>query len=78
MKVTVYSNPGCYRCRATTRHMDNLGISYDLVMLVDNPHEADRLRSEGKTELPVVEVTSPSGIRSWTGFRPSLVAGLLP
>lgn len=77
MKVTVFSNPGCYRCRATTRHMDNLGIGYDLVMLVDHPDTAARLKGEGKTELPVVEVTRPSGVVYWTGFRPYLIEGLV-
>ena len=55
--VTIYSGPGCYKCKYTAKHFDREGVRYTLI---DDPEKA-RLVAENnglRLSLPVVVVTS--------------------
>jgi len=72
MQVTVFSNPGCYQCEATKRHLTRTGVKFDAVLLTDNHAAYERLHDAGWRGVPVIEVRNADGVLvdSWDGYRP--------
>lgn len=68
-KVTVFSKPACGQCEATKRHLNKLGVEYDVVDLTQDPESLARVKSMGHSQAPVVEY---GGI-SFAGFQPDLL-----
>ena len=70
--MTVYTTPDCVQCRPTKRKLTNAGVPFEEVDLTlpENAAEADRIRSLGYSQAPVV-MTSYGD--EWTGFRPDLL-----
>lgn len=70
--MTVYTTPGCVQCTPTKRKLTNAGVPFEEVDLTlpENEAEADRIRSLGYSQAPVV-MTSYGD--EWNGFRPDLL-----
>ena len=66
MTITVYTKPICPQCKATLRKADQLGLDVEVVDVATDPGQAERLRAEGFTAMPVVK----TGDQQWTGYRP--------
>jgi glutaredoxin-like protein NrdH len=77
MKITVYSKPGCYECKATKRELDKLELPYSEIDVTSDHQAAQRLREMTSLKLPRVEVESPHYRDSWTGHRPSRIEALV-
>lgn len=76
MRITVYTKSACVQCTATKRKLSELGHAFDLVDVEADPDAADRLRSAGYTQMPVVEAIVDSVRETWTGYRPDKIEAL--
>lgn len=72
MTITVYSQPACVQCTATTRALDARGIPYDLVNLTEDQAALELVTSMGYRQAPVVI----AGEKHWAGFRPDMIGQL--
>lgn len=70
--VIVYTQPSCFACKATTRHLTNLGIEFKTVDVTERPDALEYVQSLGYTTAPVVA----NGAEHWSGYRPSKIEGL--
>ncbi|MEJ6549857.1 glutaredoxin domain-containing protein [Corynebacterium sp. USCH3] len=68
--ATVYSAPGCQRCRITSLQLQKMGVETTTVQISDHPDKAADMRARGELTLPLVEVTGDDGERfRWTDMR---------
>lgn len=75
--VTVYGQPGCMPCKATTRRLDRAGVPYTYVDVTTDPAAFQAVRDHGYNSTPVVEVvrltSTPAGVErdvtAWHGYR---------
>lgn len=68
--ATVYSAPGCQRCRITAQRLQKMGIETTTVQIADHPDKADDMRARGELSLPLVEVNGDDGdYFRWTDMR---------
>ncbi|MDJ0933573.1 glutaredoxin-like protein NrdH [Breoghania sp.] len=72
MTVTVYSKPSCVQCTATTRALNQRGVTYDLVYLTKDDAAMQNVLSLGYHQAPVVV----AGEDHWSGFRPDKIGAL--
>ena len=72
MSITVYSNPACVQCTATTRALSAKGLAFDLVDLTLDEQAMARVSELGYRQVPVVM----AGDEHWAGFRPDKIAAL--
>jgi len=70
--VTLYSKPSCVQCTATSKALNNAGISYRYVDVTTDEQALETVKSLGYMAAPVV-VTEDT---HWSGFRPDLIATL--
>lgn len=76
-EVTVYTQPGCGPCKATTRAMDKLGVDCTSIDVTTDAVAADHLAAEGWQGTPVVEVArGNTTVAAWRGFRPDAITAL--
>lgn len=68
-QLTVYSAPSCVQCKATTRTLDKLGVTYDVVDISVDETSRETVKALGYTQAPVVI----HGDDHWSGFRPDLL-----
>lgn len=68
--ITVYGKPRCQACKATTRKLDKLGITYTYTDITENPDAHAYVTSLGYREAPVVTLSNGD---SWSGFRPERI-----
>lgn len=54
--ATVYTRPGCIKCRATKRALENMGVEVTMA-------------TNGWAELPLVEVHGPDETFTWAGMK---------
>lgn len=59
--ATVYSRPGCQKCKYTERKLDKIGVAVDTVMIDDHPDKITLMQKHGWSALPLVELTAPNG-----------------
>lgn len=53
--LTVYGADWCRDCIRTKRQLDELGVAYDYIDLVEDPSRADEAEEiSGRTNIPVV------------------------
>ncbi len=53
--LTVYGADWCRDCIRTKRQLDELGVAYDYIDLVEDPSRADDAKEiSGRTNIPVV------------------------
>lgn len=67
-EATVYSRPGCMKCRATYRKIQAMGIPVAMKPLDDHPDRIDLMHSQGWMELPLVEVIVDGEEFTWAGM----------
>lgn len=72
MTVTVYSQPACVQCAATTRALDAKGIAYRVVDLSQDAVALAQVLALGYKQAPVVI----AGDAHWAGFRPDMIGRL--
>ena len=72
MSITVYSKPACVQCTATTRALDAIGITYDVIDLTQDDSAMTHVTELGYRQAPVVV----AGSNHWSGFRPDMIAQL--
>lgn len=73
-KATIYTRPGCVKCRQTARKLTQLGIPV-IEEQIDAPEHAEKIaemRANGEAELPLVEATIGGENVRWTGFSAQL------
>ena len=68
--ATVYTRPGCMKCRATIRAISRMGIPVTVEQLDESPQAIKTMQTNGWQTLPLVEVTAPDGeIFRWADMR---------
>jgi glutaredoxin-like protein NrdH len=72
MAVTVFTKANCVQCEATKRHLDKIGVAYELVDITNDIAALDRLISLGYRSAPVVLADNDS----WAGYMPEKLDGL--
>ncbi len=72
MSVTVYSTPTCVQCTATYRALEQNGIAYNVVNLLEDEAAYAKVTGMGYRNAPVVMV----GEDHWSGFRPDKISAL--
>jgi glutaredoxin-like protein NrdH len=72
MAVTVFTKANCVQCEATKRHLDKIGVAYDIVDVTNDIAALDRLISLGYRSAPVVLADNDS----WAGYMPEKLDGL--
>lgn len=73
MTVTVYSQPACVQCTATTRALDAKGIAYRVIDLSQDAAALAQVLALGYKQAPVVI----AGDAHWAGFRPDMIGRLV-
>lgn len=68
--ATVYSRPGCVKCRATHRKLKSMGIPVDIVQIDDHPEKIAYMKFQGWAELPLVQIRVPreGEVHYWAGM----------
>lgn len=70
--ATVYTRPGCMKCKQTIRAITRMGIPVTVAQLDESPHALDVMITNGWTTLPLVEVTDPAGeVMHWSDMSTS-------
>lgn len=71
VSVAVYSQPGCFPCRAVMRALTKLGIDYSTVDVSTDDDALATVQRWGFTSTPVVAVSNDAGvvIAAWSGVR---------
>lgn len=77
--MTIYTAPGCMRCRGSIRKAEKLGLTrLNVVDISEDALVAEGLHLEGYTELPVVRVWAEDpgdlSVDTWSGHRPDRIA----
>lgn len=73
MGIQVYEKPGCRPCWATKRQLDQEGIEYTPVSLLEvTETQLDEWRAQGLFEAPIV--VTPT--ETWSGYRPDKIKAL--
>lgn len=72
MAITVYTKPRCVQCGATSKALDKVGITYELVDLTTDIDARDYVMALGHLQAPVVVTDTDH----WAGFRPDRIKNL--
>lgn len=70
---TIWSLPACQQCDATKRFLDKRQVPYLAMDLAEHPAQADKFRSEGLQQAPIVETP----YETWSGFRPDALTAAI-
>lgn len=70
--TTVYGMPNCQGCKATTKKLDQLGVSYNYVDITVNEAAHQEVKNLGYSSAPVVV----AGHSHWAGYSPDRLKGL--
>lgn len=70
MSVVLYSQPACFKCRATARYLDKLNLPYQEVDVSKDPEAKEYIQGLGYLTTPVVTV----GDKHWSDFRIELIS----
>jgi glutaredoxin-like protein NrdH len=72
MSVTVYSKPDCVQCTMTYKALNNAGIEFTVIDMMEDADALAKVKALGFMAAPVVVTESDS----WAGFRPDKVKSL--
>lgn len=72
--ITVYSKPSCGQCFFTKRYLDELGVTYKEVDVLEDAKALDYIKSLGFESLPVI---TAEGHEPHSGFRPDRLAKMV-
>ena len=68
--ITVYSKQNCVRCEMVKRYLNDKGVPFEIIDVLEDNKALASLRDEGYAELPVVDVNG----EFHTGFQPNILA----
>ena len=68
--MTVYGKPNCIKCELVKRYLNDKGVPFEEIDVLEDDKALASLRDEGYAELPVVDI---NGERH-TGFQPNILA----
>jgi len=77
MNITIYTKPGCVQCGAAQRHMQKLGLDYEVVDLTQSPNDLTAIISLGYLEAPVTITTHNGQDTHWGGYQPNKIDGMV-
>jgi glutaredoxin 3 len=64
-KITLYSSPACHWCRVAKRYIEEKGLDYREVDIINDPRgRQEMVRMTGQYGVPVIKV----GERAMTGW----------
>ena len=66
--IKVYSKPNCMQCNFTKKYLEDKGIEFKEINIMDNPESVEELKLYGFNSMPVVANGSLDD--AWSGFRP--------
>ena len=72
--VTLYTKKRCQQCKLTKLWLDEHGVHYQAVDIIENKKAAERLKQLGYQAVPVVVIHAEPET-SWSGFRPDVLEG---
>jgi glutaredoxin len=65
-KLALYHYDGCPFCAIARATVDHLGIDVELRNIFEIPrHREDLIKARGRSTVPVLRITSPSGEDRW-------------
>ena len=68
--IKVYSKPNCMQCSFAKKYLDDKGVKYEEIDVINDKEALAMLRDKGFSEMPVVDVNG----EFHTGFRPEVLA----
>ena len=68
--IKVYSKPNCMQCSFAKKYLDDKGVKYEEIDVINDKEVLAMLRDKGYTQLPVVDING----EFHTGFRPDVLA----
>lgn len=70
-RATVYTRPGCMKCRATRRALERMGVEVTMSPIDDDERALGIMADHGWAELPLVEVhgSEPGETFTWAGMQ---------
>lgn len=68
--IKVYSKQNCVRCEMVKRYLNDKGVPFEVIDVLEDNKALASLRDKGYAELPVVDI----GGNIHTGFRPDVLA----
>lgn len=71
--VTLYTKPNCVQCNMTKKTLDQLGVAYESIDMMENEDALALVKEKGFLAAPVVNV----GEQWWSGFRPDYLKELV-
>ena len=76
--ITVYTNPGCVQCDATSKYLTDRNTRFETVDLSTDGLALAAVKDLGYMQAPVVFVRYPNGSEThWSGFQPSRLDGFI-
>ena len=72
--VTLYTKKRCQQCKLTKLWLDEHGVHYQTVDIIENKKAAEKLKKIGYQTVPVVVIHAEPET-SWSGFRPDVLEG---
>lgn len=67
-EATVYTRPGCMKCRATERALTKMGVPVTTTRIDHDERALGIMADHGWQELPLVEVQGPDDTFLWAGM----------
>ena len=68
--IKVYSKPNCMQCSFAKKYLDDNGVKYEEIDVINDKEALAMLRDKGYAQLPVVDIDG----EFHTGFQPSILA----
>ena len=68
--ITIYSKQNCVRCEMVKRYLNDKGVPFEVIDVLEDNKALASLRDEGYAELPVVDIDG----NIHTGFQPNILA----
>lgn len=76
LTATIYSAPGCMKCRYTKRGLTRLGFTIIEENIHEHPNKIQLMQDTKATELPLVEATIHGEPHTWTGYSDTRMRNL--
>ena len=70
MMITIFSKPNCMSCNFAKKYLDDKGVKYEEIDVINDKEALAMLRDKGYAQLPVVDIDG----EFHTGFRPDVLS----
>ena len=68
--IKIYSKPNCMACNFSKKYLDDKGVKYEEIDVINDKEALAMLRDKGYAQLPVVDIDG----ELHTGFQPNILA----